>query len=159
MVQISKNLFIGNDADCVPTSKSKSFAVVHACKSCHSYILNYKGSLDKDDSNYLIFENGNHLFLNLVDMNQIYPEYTDPIFKKAYDFIESKIGENRVLIHCNEGRSRSCSLAIFYLAKKKIIPDNSLEEALKSFSIKYPDVMLGEGFYNYLKDNWVRLVK
>jgi len=100
-------LFIGNSRDCFYENR-KDWVVVHACKNpCHCFAVGYTGSLNKEHPNYLSLEQGNHLYLNIVDMPKpLSPIYTNPIIKSALDFIEKHINSKKVLIHCNLCESR-----------------------------------------------------
>jgi hypothetical protein len=153
MIQISKNLFIGNDDDCI--NFSTGYMVIHACKTCHSSALGYRGSLPSNHPNYLIYETGNHLFLNMVDMErELLPKYTHPIMKTAMDFIEKNISENKILIHCNQGQSRSPSIGLVYLARQGIVANRSYTDSVTEFIKLYPGYNPGSGVSLYLQNNW-----
>lgn len=159
MFKIYDNLFIGNDSDCITAMKNDNFAVIHACKTCHQRILQYKNSLPKTHPNYLIYKNNNNLFLNMVDMqNELLPDFTNPIIREAMTFIDGNIIHKNVLIHCNQGQSRSPSIALVYLAKKNIISNISYDFAIKDFLLLYPLYNPGQGIYLYLKNNWKSIV-
>ncbi len=156
MEEVYKNIFIGNLQDC---ENNPSYSRIHACKDpCHKNAVGYDRHCANTHPNYLILEQEKDLYLNLVDMNSISPKFTHTIFKKAFDFIE-KNHHKKILIHCNYGMSRSPSLGIFYLAKKAIIKNNTFEDALKEFLTLYSPCSLGNGFYDYLKSNWIELME
>ena len=122
MFEVFPNLFIGTERECFFTQRD-DWGVIHACKSpCHQRALGYRGSLPKDHPNYLVYERENHLFLNIIDPNE--PLFMPPLFTASLDFIEKHISKRKVLIHCNEGLSRSPSLALLYL-------QNALELLMK----------------------------
>ena len=156
--EVHKNLFVGNLQDCQSAS---NFAIVHACKDpCHKIGVKYQGNLSPSHPNYLIKETSDHLYLNLVDMNKISPKYTDGPIKKSISFIQNKLKEEKkVLIHCNVGQSRSCSIAMVYLARNNIISKESFDLALSDFSKLYSNINLGIGFRNYLSQNWDDLMR
>jgi protein-tyrosine phosphatase len=157
MIEVHNNLFVGDLSDC---QNSSDFAIVHACKTpCHQVGVGYSKNLPSNHPNYLIKATETDLYLNLVDMNRILPQFTDEPIKKSLEFIRTKLSANKkVLIHCNVGQSRSCSIAMIYLAKEKIISNNSYKEALTQFRTLYPLVNIGIGFHNYLQNNWERLM-
>lgn len=157
-IEVCKNLFVGNLKDC---QTSNNLSIIHACKDpCHKNGVGYIGNLASSHPNYLIKETENDLYLNLVDMSRISPKFTDNSMKKAIEFIENHLNQNnKVLIHCNLGQSRSPSIAILYLAKNSIINNSSFENALIEFKGLYSNINLGIGFYNYLKNNWNNLIK
>ena len=156
--EVHKNLFVGNLQDCQSAS---DFAIVHACKDpCHKMGVNYRGNLSPSHPNYLVKELSDNLYLNLVDMKKISPKYTDDPFERSIIFIQNKLNEGKkVLIHCNLGQSRSCSIAIVYLARYNIISKESFDSALNDFRKLYPIVSLGIGFKNYLLQYWRILVR
>jgi protein-tyrosine phosphatase len=155
MKEIHNNLYIGDDGACASCTRNSNFCIVHACKSCHKKALNYASSLPNTHPNYLTYENGEHLFLNIVDMyDELLPQFMRPIVKETLSFIESRIQHKKILIHCNFGSSRSPSLGFIYLANKGIIPNNSYESALQEFLKLYPRYMPGAGITLYMQHDW-----
>jgi hypothetical protein len=152
--EIYNNLFIGNDNDCAVCALNSSFSVVHACKTCHQKALGYKGSLPPSHPHYLTYELGTHLFLNMVDMpNELSPIYTNPIISHAIGFINRKIKNNKIIIHCNQGQSRSPALGLIYLAKTNVITKNSYNEAKNEFMKLFPGYSPGTGILLYMQHN------
>jgi hypothetical protein len=151
--EVSENLFVGDEADCRASGEK---AVVHACKTpCHQDAVGYRGSLPQDHEEYLVSSQGSDLYLNIVDMDSLEKEYTEPILNDALDFIEEKISNNQVLIHCNQGRSRSPGIALLFLAKRRgEISDSSYREAKKEFQELYSNYRPGRGIDSYLRKHW-----
>ena len=157
MTEIINNLFVGTDLDCA--SAPSDTAIIHACKTCHAAVLSYKGSLPQTHPNYLIYEKANHLYLNMVDMErELLPQYTHPIMKEAMHFIEKHITDHSVLIHCNQGYSRSPAIGLVYLSRHGIIPKSSYREAVTSFLDIYGGYAPGNGVDLYLQNNWIELM-
>jgi len=67
--------------------------------------------------------------------------------KTIYDIIETN-PDKRILIHCNEGRSRSVSVIIYYICRKYHL---TYEEALDIVKKKKPDIGPNDGFANALR--------
>jgi hypothetical protein len=153
MFEVYPNLFIGTERDCFYT-QTNEWAVIHACKSpCHQQALGYRGSLPKHHPYYLVYERGNHLFLNIIDPDT--PLFKPQLFIDSLDFIENHITQRKVLIHCNLGLSRSPSLALLYLAKRaKVINGENYEEATKDFIKLYPHYRPRRGIAIYLNVQW-----
>lgn len=151
--EVHPNLFVGSDANCFFMQRD-DWAVVHACKSpCHQRALDYRRSLSSSHPNYLFFEKGNHLFLNIIDPYR--PLFKLPLFTKSLEFIEKHISRRKVLIHCNEGYSRSPSLALLYLAKRvKTIDGTSFDSASQDFRKLFPHYRPKSGIVIYLKAKW-----
>ena len=157
MYQVGDKLFVGNETNCFLGEKP-DWAVIHACKSpCHQAIIGYAGSLPSTHPNYLIYENGSHLFLNIIDPPV--PLFRPELFVRSLDFIEKSISKQRnVLVHCNKGESRAPSIALLYLAKRnKKISDDSFLSAATDFKKLYPFYAPGRGIVTYLSLNWQTL--
>jgi len=158
MKEIISNLFIGSDLDC--RHANNHFAVIHACKTCHQSGVGYCGNLSSSHPNYLIYEDNEHLYLNMVDMDrELLPRFTHPIMKSAITFIEKYIDEWQILIHCNQGQSRSPSIGMVYLARMNIITTTSYSEAKNEFILVYPNFLPGRGIELYLMKNWDELME
>jgi hypothetical protein len=156
MIEVSHNLYIGTDADCA--SRSVAY-VIHACKTCHQRALGYHGSLPSSHPNYLIFETGDDLYLNLVDMDQsLLPKFTHPIMAAALRFIDTLIDSGPVLVHCNQGFSRSPAVGLVYLARKGEITASSYREARADFMKLFPAYAPGIGISLHLERNWRELM-
>ena len=155
MKKVYTNLYIGSDNDCATCVMNSEFSIIHACKTCHQRAVGYTGSLPPTHHNYLIYENGAHLFLNMVDMpNELLPKFTNPIFNCAISFIKRDIQNKKILIHCNMGQSRSPSIGLVYLAITGTIPNNSYETAMGKFKELYPEYLPGAGIMLYMRRNW-----
>lgn len=155
MIEVSPNLFVGTDRNC-NFGNANDWAIIHACKSpCHTTFVGYKGSLSSIHPNYLIAEDKNNLVLNMVDMEkELLPKFTNPIMEASIHFIEKHIQDKKVLVHCNQGMSRSPSIALVYLARKNKIINASFEEAYFDFTNLYPNYQPGKGIHKYLSKNW-----
>lgn len=118
--------------------------------------MGYCGSLSTDHPEYLVATRDDDLYLNLVDMDrQLKHEFTEPIVRTALEFIDTRIGSTDVLIHCNQGRSRSPALALLYLAKRDgAIIDTSYGDATAAFRERYPRFAPGRGVDAYLRAYW-----
>ena len=158
MKEILKNLFVGSDADC--SSAASGIAVIHACKTCHQRGVGYSGNLSSTHPNYLIYENGNHLFLNMVDMErELLAKFTHPIMESALAFIRFHIADKKVIIHCNQGQSRSPSIGLIYLAQTENVSKQSYQVAKREFSRIYPAYLPGTGIELYLINNWESILE
>jgi hypothetical protein len=71
-------------------------------------------------------------------------------FQSSFEFIEDalKQAENKVLVHCNQGVSRSASIVIGYLLKKRIF--NTYNEAYNYVKAKRVKIMPNNGFKRQL---------
>lgn len=77
-------------------------------------------------------------------------------FLKKLDFIEKS--DKSVLISCNQGISRSPSVAMLYLAKRdKVVNGENLDEAEGDFLKLYNQYNPGVGIKIFLKQNWEKI--
>lgn len=155
MLEVYKNLFVGDVQDCRFISPD-GWATIHACKHpCHINDVGYRGSLPQSHPNYLIAEKEKDIFLNMVDMErELSPVYTNPIMKAAMAFIEKHISGKKVLVHCNQGMSRSPSISLLYLSRIGQVSDESFENAVIDFKPKYPNYNPARGIALYMSRNW-----
>ena len=152
MREVHRNLYVGDGADC--TGVAKDWSVVHACKyPCHNRMC---GNPPQGHDDYLTRIDGDHLYLNMVDMDQKQKhEFMEPMLSASLDFIQSSIDSNSVLIHCNQGVSRSPTIGMIYLAKRAgEISNKGYRPATEEFSEKYPQYNPGRGIHLYLEDYW-----
>lgn len=158
MIEILTNLYIGNQDDYERNVKLQAgWAIVHACKEpYHRQALGYKGrAVDKNHPEYLIARRGNRLILNLVDVDN--PEYiSKEILDTALDFINENLTKNsKVLVHCNQGQSRSASIGLLYLVKfTDIIKSADFIEAEKEYLDLYPSYNPANGIRTFMLRNW-----
>ena len=158
MIEIFPNLFIGNEADYERKVRHESgWCIVHACKEpYHRQTLGYqtKGA-PTNHPEYLIARRGNRLILNLVDAPS--PEYVPKdIIDAALEFIELSLqSDNKVLVHCNEGGSRSPGIGLLYLVKyTNHLPKNNFIEAENVFRSIYPAYNPKNGIRGFIMKNW-----
>ena len=160
MKEILSGLYIGDDNDAEKLlhndELSESWAIVHACKEpYHRNLLGYKGrGAPKDSPEYLFAERGNRLYMNIVDApKSIF--FDKSMIDKALDFIEKRMSVGmKVLVHCNEGFSRSPSLGLLYLVKNYQIEGDTLEDVEAEFLKLYPAYNPASGIRGFVEENW-----
>jgi len=154
MQQVIDNLYYGSERDQVP----EGWAVINAAKS--PWMMQVVGKVSSDHPNYLIHETDDVLTLNLVDAPfEFKAEYTDPIFKKAFEFINANKNKRPVLVRCNQGRSRSMSIILGYLGKMMLLDCDTFQECREEFEELFPDYLPGKGIQQYLENGWSRVIK
>ncbi|MDE0610822.1 MAG: hypothetical protein OXH77_13040 [Anaerolineaceae bacterium] len=160
MIEICPNLYVGDQYDFEDNVRFlEGWAVVHACKEpYHRDALGYTGrGAPKDHPEYLIAKRDEGLILNLVDADD--PAYIpQEIIDTAIRFIAGKLGASmNVLLHCNQGRSRSPALGLLYLVSHtNLVPIACLEDAEKAYREIYPPYSPAMGIRGYLQQNWSR---
>lgn len=156
MIEVFKNLFVGGQDHEVAVRGQPGWFIVHACKEpYHRDALRYSGrAASKDHPEYLIARRPGRLILNLVDVpdvNYILPEIIDP----ALETIHQHISSSKVLVHCNQGMSRSPTIAFLYLLKfTDVLPRQSAENDLQEFQKLYPPYAPAKGMADYARLNW-----
>jgi hypothetical protein len=157
MIEVTKNLFVGDQL--AYESKVRfvdDWCVVHACKEpYHRQALGYSGrAAPKTHPEYLIATRGNRLILNMVDVDN--PAYIPKeIMDAALLFIDQSLKAGKqVLVHCNQGMSRSAGIALLFLAKQGLIAQSSFLEAEQQFTTLYPPCNMSLGIRGFLMQNW-----
>ena len=158
MLEVAPNLHVGNEQDYELVVKNQGgWAVVHACKEpYHRQALGgYPGrGAPKNHLEYLIARRGDRLILNMVDADN--PAYIPKeLVDAALQFIGEQLhGGKRVLVHCNQGASRSAGIALLYLAVSGQLPRESFAAAEQAFSEIYPPCAMAAGIRGFLMQNW-----
>ena len=156
MIEIMHNLFIGSQSDYENIVKYESgWYVIHACKEpYHRQALGYSGrAVSKDHPEYLMAERENRLILNLVDVAD--PAYIAKIIiDKAIGCIAGHINEMKVLVHCNQGASRSATIGLLYLHSDGDINTYDFEQAEAQYAARYPLYMPANGMRLFAKSHW-----
>lgn len=158
MIEIHPNLYIGNQDDYeLSVARQPGWAVVHACKEpYHRAALGYSGrGAPKEHPEYLVAHRGNRLILNMVDADN--PAYIpQEIVDAAIQFISEQLAEKgRVLVHCNQGMSRSAGIGLLYLIKHtNRLPKGSFAEAEQAFREIYPPYNPAAGMRGFMQFHW-----
>ena len=158
MIEVHHNLFVGSEDDEVSLRGQGGWFVVHACKEpYHRQALGYTGrGAPKNHPEYLIARRPGRLILNLVDAESI-NYIPEEIIDAALSGIHQNIASSKVLVHCNQGRSRSPSIAFLYLLKfTNVFRRQDPIQDLKDFLKIYPDYDPKQGMADYVKLNWLR---
>ena len=158
MIEIYKNLFIGNQDDYEGKVRTQpNWAVVHACKEpYHRQALGYSGrGAPKNHPEYLVAKRENRIILNLVDVDN--PDWVSPIIiDESIRFIKSNLElDMNVLVHCNQGMSRSAGIGMLFLAAQGLFKGESFETAENKFRTSiYAAYNPAQGIRGYIIRNW-----
>jgi protein-tyrosine phosphatase len=102
--------------------------------------------LSEDDNNKSVYDNSIQ-FINIeIEDNFMDQKKLIPICKNIFNIINSFDGN--ILIHCNEGQSRSVSVILYYLMKQYKYKFNDAYDYIKK--IKH-DIHINSGFIQELK--------
>ena len=154
MYKICNNLYVGSDMRYKSIRNEKDWCVIHACKEpYHRQLLRYTSrGCPSSHPEYYFAERDNILYLNLVDANDV--DYIPQVvIDKAIDFIKKHISKYKVLVHCNQGYSRSPSIALLYLryTGQMNLP---IEQAYTKFKEIYPKFQPNKGMNDYIIKHW-----
>jgi hypothetical protein len=156
MKEIVHNLYIGSQDDYEQIVKQEpGWRVIHACKEpYHRDALGYKGrGAPKDSPEYFFAYRGSDLILNLVDAAS--PQYIPKqIIEEAIDFIDKYIKESKILVHCNQGQSRSAVIGLLYLHHIGEISTRDFRQAEKEYLKYYPLYEPNNGIRMFAAENW-----
>lgn len=158
MIEVFSDIFVGDENDYEFRVKGKEgWAIIHACKEpYHRDELGYSGKgAPKNHPEYLVAKRGHRLILNMVDAE--YPEYFNQgMIEQAMDFIdEQREDGKKILIHCNQGESRSPSLGLLYLATRtEALPEESFQEAEEEFREICPSYNPKAGIRRHIMNHW-----
>ncbi len=161
MIEVHTNLFVGSQDDEAAIRGQAGWFVVHACKEpYHRQALGYTSpGAPKQHPEYLLAERPARLILNLVDVAQV--SFIAPIIvDTALGAIDRHIGEFKVLVHCNQGLSRSPSIALLYLLKHTdALGSQDPAAALLAFRRLYPPYAPAQGMADYVRLNWAKYLQ
>ena len=109
-----------------------------------------------EEPEYYAAQRKTHLFVNLIDAQQ--PAYVrketqiDPVLA----FMEKMRAQGAsILVHCEQGWSRSPSLVLLYLATRLgVLPTVSLAAAEAQFKTLYPGYAPSYGIWAHLHQHW-----
>ncbi|MBN1969754.1 MAG: dual specificity protein phosphatase family protein [Candidatus Delongbacteria bacterium] len=154
---LESKLFLGSIND-VAFTNNKDWAIVHATQTMHYKIFGWNRTTNKPDKNhpnYIYYENDNICSLNWVDGEaKLFNWSGTKTFIKILDFIDRWIIDRKVLVHCDQGISRSPSVCMLYLAKRiHLISNRSYNEAKNEFFNIYLNYKPG-GIGDYIEMHW-----
>ena len=157
MIEVHPGLFLGNRHDYEKIVAGQSgWAVVHACRTYHRMVVGYRiRNVPVSHPDYLIARRENRIMLSLDDL-PIATFIRKEMIDETLDFIDQMRNDGfNVLIHCMQGRSRSPSITMLYLATRlHVLPDSSLEAAERQFRHIYPRYAPNRGIREHLRRNW-----
>lgn len=150
MIQVMDDLYVGNQADDELLADRGDWYFVHAARDpYHRRALGYTGrAAPKDSPEYLVARRSNEMMLNLLD--PVDPAYIpDEIIDAALGAIRENLPTHKVLVHCNQGLSRSPTIAMLYMAKHGPLREMLPFEVIQNFKRIYPDYAPAKGMRLY----------
>lgn len=154
MIEVQDGIYIGCDADVVEFyADHEDGYCIHAAKEpYHRKAVGYTGrGAPKDSDEYLIAERDTFNAYNLVDSPK--PEF---IPREIFDHAANAIAQMNeqgvpVLINCNQGKSRSVGIYLYYLVTGEDGP-NTLVEGIEYLESLGMDIEMGDGVLGALTE-------
>jgi protein-tyrosine phosphatase len=158
MIEVYPGLFVGHKGDCPLHGATllEHWAVVHAYPLCHHNALGDERMPAPTEPEHFRVRQGQHLLLNMIDAEQPGFYHKEALIDPALAFIDEMRAQGAsILIHCEQGLSRSPSLALLYLATRLgALPNASLAAAEEKFKALYPRYAPGYGIWAHMKLHW-----
>ncbi|MDE2025157.1 MAG: dual specificity protein phosphatase family protein [Patescibacteria group bacterium] len=159
MIEIAPRIFIAKEKEIANLTPAE-YSLVSLASTYHYQMHGKKkGEFAKDDPCYIMCSHGNQILsLNWVDgAKHLYDWEGKGVenMKKILTWIEYQLDHNRkVIIMCNQGLSRSPTIALLYMAKVlKSLNNNSFASAAKDFKELYPEYAPG-GIGDFVNEHW-----
>lgn len=155
MIRIGNtNIYVGGSVDS-QFRYEQTWAVVNTAKTIHCEIMGWGSVTPKDHPNYLSFEKDQLLSFNWVDGGSYLYKMSGPeAFTRALDFIDRWYASKKILINCDQGHSRSPTVALLYLSKRlHVISDESFTQAREEFQLFYP-TYAPSGIAEFVTSHW-----
>ncbi len=164
MIELIKNVFIGNEADYYSIQHEHDWAILHCCKHpFHCQFVGYRGKLNPAHPNYALKRIGNEMALNLVDMDKFSPDYLDfnkKMFEVAFAFLDEYREKGfKLLIHCNQGESRAPTIGLLYVSRLGVYNYAGFEESVQKLRMVYPQYAPGNNIYKTVAALWQYFIK
>ena len=160
-MEVYSNLFVGDDTAYEKLKDKSGWSFLRCCKEGpggHRQLLGYTTLGAPKGPNYLWVKRGKVLALNLLDLDD--PSFIDEgMVNKGLDFIDERLkAGDKVLVACNQGRSRGPTMAMMYLRRIHDLPDR-FRLAFKIFKGIYHKYDPGQAMEQYAKSHWDSLGK
>lgn len=152
-------IHVGTRAD-APLRDDADWAVVNTAKTVHCEIMGWGNRPPADHPNYVEYEDGQLLSFNWVDGPANLFDYQGrgvERFVHALDFIDAWYPTKQILINCDQGQSRSPTVALLYLAKRlHELPGSSYADARSAFQEMYP-TYAPKGIADFVSAHWAEI--
>ena len=153
MIEVYPGLYVGDEGDALTAGSEPGWFIVHAAKEpYHRAAVGYTGKgAPKGHAEYLVAHRPGFVALNLVDAPD--PEFIPAAAVMAgVDAIAANIGQAKVLVHCNQGKSRSPMIALLYMCLHTgAFDDCDYDAAAARFAEIYPAFAPAAGMAGYAR--------
>ncbi len=133
------------------------WAIVHAAKSpWHADMVGYhNGAAPAASPERWVARRDRRLALNLIDAAptlQHAPTVLQTLSHAARFISEQIDAGNSILVHCNQGLSRSPSTVLWWC--HQTVPEEPYDQALANLLLDYPHVRTDSGVMQLVKESW-----
>lgn len=156
MIEVYPGLFVGSQEDEASIKGQDGWYIVHAAKHpYHQKALGYvERAAPKDHPEYLIALRPGCIILNLIDANDA-AYIPEQLIDGALLAIDLNILKSKVLVHCNQGLSRSPTIAMLYLNRfTDRFHGMDYDAAVQEFKAIYPAYAPAKGMADYARAHW-----
>jgi hypothetical protein len=153
MIEVYPKLYVGNKFDYEDIRDQGGWFFIQCAKHpWHKEAVGYAKKCDPSDPEYLVAYRPGRIILNMVDAPK--PEFFSmEMIQPALDAITATLHDGlKVLVHCNQGESRSAGVAMLWMHRQGLLPDY-YDEAKAAFKELYP-MKLGSGVDEFLRWVW-----
>jgi len=158
-MEIIKRLYVGDDSAYERLKDEKGWSFLRCCKDGpggHRQTLGYKSLAAPHGPDYLFVRRGNLMALNMIDVPdpELMPE---EMLLEGIDFINERMNAgDKVLVACNQGISRSPTVAMLFLRTIGEL-DQPFNRARKIFDTLYPRHDPGAAVEFHARNLWDEL--
>lgn len=167
MIEIFPDLFVGSQNDLIHVDGgdgaiAKGWYVISAAKEpWHREALGYKErGAPKDSPEYLFAHREGRLILNLVDVED--PAFIrEEIVNATIEAIDvARAAGEKVLIHCNQGKSRAPMLALLWMRwgdaplLNAVMRVLTVDQAVEVMKQVYPEFAPAGGMLGFARSHW-----
>jgi len=128
----------------------------------HRQYHNWDHGSDSTSKCYVFHEDSGFVSLNWVDGPARYFDYQGEgvqRVEKVLRFIKTSLNiGKKVFICCDQGQSRSPSVALLYMAVTGRLRKDTYQNAQVEFLFHYPPYKPGEGMKEFLEKNWYNFI-
>jgi len=155
------DLIVGKVSE-LPDVFSPNLVIVNLSSVYHKQYHHWEKASPSDHRCYVLHREEDLFSLNWVDGPAQYFNYQDKgpeNVRFAIGFIAQALAKGKkVFICCDQGQSRSPSIALLYLAFDNIINRESYQKAKEDFMKFYPEYRPGEGIQQFLSKHWSEII-
>jgi len=154
LIEVYKDVFVG-DGGSLGIVAENCFILYCAKEPWHRQMVGYVGrGAPKNSYEYLFARRDNRMALNMVDASN--PKFfSKEMILAGLNFLEEGyVARRKLFIVCNQGESRSPSMAMLFVFKRILKNGTSFEDAEIEMKRVYPAYNPANGIRGHLQQYW-----